>query len=191
MNDSQNSSSSLALDNETRASLWKLVAGTIETYLRTVDELPVSPTLDVIRVRSFAESFTFEQSFEPEEAFRLIASELVQFQVHTPHPQYFGLFNPAPTAMSIAADALVATLNPQLAAWSHSPLAAEMERHLVISIAEKFGLPRDRADGVLTSGGAEANQTALLAALAQRWPEVALCGLRGLKEEPVFYVSLT
>ncbi|WP_433964599.1 pyridoxal phosphate-dependent decarboxylase family protein [Tunturiibacter gelidiferens] len=189
MNDSQNSSTSLALDSETRASLWKLVAATIETYLRTVDELPVSPTLDVTRVRSFAESFTFEQSFAPEEAFRLIAAELIQSQVHTPHPQYFGLFNPAPTAMSIAADALVATLNPQLAAWSHSPLAAEMERHLVISIADKFGLPRGQVDGVLTSGGAEANQTALLTALAQRWPEVTLCGLRGLKEEPVFYVS--
>ncbi len=43
MNDSQNSSTALALDSETRASLWKLVAGTIETYLQTVDELPVSP----------------------------------------------------------------------------------------------------------------------------------------------------
>ena len=53
----------------------------------------------------------------------------------------------------------------------------------------KIGPPRDQADGVLTSGGAEANQTALLAALARRWPEVASCGLRGLKEEPVFYVS--
>jgi glutamate/tyrosine decarboxylase-like PLP-dependent enzyme len=91
--------------------------------------------------------------------------------------------------MSIAADALVATLNPQLAAWSHSPLAAEMERHLVLSIAEKFGLMRDKADGVFTSGGAEANQTALLAAIPHRWPEVTSKGLRGLEEEPIFYIS--
>ena len=43
------------------------------------------------------------QSFAPEEAFRLIASELIQSQVHTAHPQCFGLFNPAPTAMSTCA----------------------------------------------------------------------------------------
>ena len=33
--------------------------------------------------------------------------------------------------MGIAADALVAAFNPQLAAWSHSPFAAEVEQHLV------------------------------------------------------------
>lgn len=180
---------SLALDSETRNSLWKVVFDRIESYLQTVDELPVSPVLNVAGIRNFPESFNFAQPMAPEETFRLLASELIRGQVHTPHPQYFGLFNPAPATMSIAADALVATLNPQLAAWSHSPLAAEMERHLVLSIAEKFGLTRDRADGVFASGGAEANQTALLAALAHRWPNVTSGGLRGLKEEPIFYVS--
>ena len=180
----------LALDAETRDSLWKIVVGTIESYLQTVEASPVSRSPDVARIRGFAESFNFAQPIAPEEAFRVIASELMHTQVHTPHPQYFGLFNPAPTSMSIAADALVAAVNPQLAAWSHSPLAAEMERHLVLSIAEKFGLPRDQADGVFASGGAEANQTAVLAALTNRWPHLGSCGLRGLQEEPVFYVSL-
>jgi glutamate/tyrosine decarboxylase-like PLP-dependent enzyme len=179
----------LALDAETRRSLWETLIKTIESYLTTVEELPVSPVLDVDRLRGFAESFTFARPMDPDEAFRILAAELMHSQVHTPHPKYFGLFNPAPTTMSIAADALVATVNPQLAAWSHSPLAAETERHLVLSLAEKFGYARDQADGVFTSGGAEANQTALLAALTHRWPELASCGLRGLKQEPVFYVS--
>lgn len=183
-------STSLALDSETRRSLWNTVVATIESYWQTVDQLPVSPSPDVDSIRRIAESFTFEQPLEADGAFRAIASELIKGQVHTPHPQYFGLFNPAPTAMSIAADALVAALNPQLAAWSHSPLAVEMERHLVRSFAAKFCLPRDQADGVFTSGGAEANQTALLVALAHRWPEVVSGGLRNLKEEPVFYVSV-
>jgi glutamate/tyrosine decarboxylase-like PLP-dependent enzyme len=180
---------SLALDGETRGALWNTLARTIESYWQTVERLPVSPALDVEGTRRIAESFTFAQPLPVDNAFRLIASELIKGQVHTPHPQYFGLFNPAPTAASIAADALVATLNPQLAAWSHSPLAVEMERYLVRVIAEKFGFPRDQADGVFTSGGAEANQTALLTALAHRWPDVASGGLRSLKEEPIFYVS--
>jgi glutamate/tyrosine decarboxylase-like PLP-dependent enzyme len=189
MDDLQTAGAALGFDGETRDSLWKVLVSTIESYLRTIEDLRVSPTLDLAKVRSFAESFTFAQPLAPEEAFCLLSSELMQNQVHTPHPQYFGLFNPAPTTMSIAADALVAALNPQLAAWSHSPLAAEMERHLVLSIAEKFGLMRDKADGVFTSGGAEANQTAVLAAITHRWPEVTSKGLRGLGEEPIFYIS--
>jgi len=182
-------SSSLGLDSNARIALWNEVVATIESYWQSVEQLPVSPSLDVENSRRIAETFKFEKPLEADVTFRAIASELLKGQVHTPHPQYFGLFNPAPTAMSIAADALVAALNPQLAAWSHSPLAVDIERHVVRSIAEKFGLPREQADGVFASGGAEANQTALLAALAHRWPEVASGGLRSLREEPVFYVS--
>jgi glutamate/tyrosine decarboxylase-like PLP-dependent enzyme len=189
VNDMKALTPSIALDSETRSSLWNTVVATIESYWLTVERLPVSPLLDVEGTRRIAESFTFAQPLRADTAFRLIASELIKGQVHTPHPRYFGLFNAAPTAMSIAADALVATLNPQLAAWSHSPLAVEMERHLVRVIAEKFGLPLDQADGVFCSGGAEANQTALLAALAHRWPDVSSGGLRSLKAEPVFYIS--
>jgi glutamate/tyrosine decarboxylase-like PLP-dependent enzyme len=189
MNDSNVSSSTLGLNVEKRESLWTTVAMAIESYLQSVEGLGVAPELNVADVRGFAESFTFAQPLAPQETFLWVASELIRNQVHTAHPQYFGLFNPAPTAMGIAADTLVATLNPQLAAWSHSPLAVEMERHLVCSIAEKFGLPREESDGVFTSGGAEANQTGLLSALFHRWPEIATVGLRGLKEEPVFYIS--
>jgi aromatic-L-amino-acid/L-tryptophan decarboxylase len=189
MRGTQASSNRIFFDEGRRESLWKTLSATIESYLQTVQTLPVAPALNGSRTRARAESYTFEKPLEPEEAIRTVAQALIDEQVHTSHPRYFGLFNPASTVMSIAADALVATLNPQLAAWSHSPLAVEMERHLVLSIAEKFGLSRDRADGVFTTGGAEANQTALLAALTHRWPEVASHGLRGLAEQPVFYVS--
>jgi glutamate/tyrosine decarboxylase-like PLP-dependent enzyme len=189
MRDEQRPVTTLDLDGESRARLWKELIGILECYRETVEELPVAPVLDVARIRGFAESFTFAEPLAPEEALRGIAAELIRNQVHTPHPRYFGLFNPAPTAMGIAADAVVAAVNPQLAAWSHSPLAAEMELHLVRSMGEKFGWARDQADGVFASGGAEANQTALLVALAQRWPELAAGGLRRLKKEPVFYVS--
>jgi glutamate/tyrosine decarboxylase-like PLP-dependent enzyme len=161
----------------------------IETYLRSVDQLPVSPLLDAPAIRAFAESFTFDRALPPAETLHSIAEQLTRYQVHTPHPNYYGLFNPAATTMSIAADALVAALNPQLAAWSHAPLASEIELHLVRSLAEKFGFPRHQADGVFTSGGAEANQTALLTALFHRWPELGDRGLRALDQQPVFYVS--
>jgi glutamate/tyrosine decarboxylase-like PLP-dependent enzyme len=179
----------LLLDEPTRASLWTTLIAEIERYLQSVEQLPVSPNLDAPAIRSLAESFTFEHPLPPDEALRSIAAALTRDQVHTPHPNYYGLFNPASTTMSIAADALAAALNPQLAAWSHSPLASEMELHLIRSLAEKFGIPRDQADGVFTSGGAEANHTALLTALFHHWPRILNHGLRSLPGQPVFYVS--
>src|SRR4029079_9022625 len=104
---------------------------------------------------------------------------------HTPHPSYFGLFNPAPATMSVAADALVAAFNPQIAAWSHSPFAAEVERHLVRALGRRFGYTD--GDGAFCSGGAEANHTALLAALASSFPVFAERGLRALTAQPVLY----
>ncbi|MGH9902662.1 MAG: pyridoxal phosphate-dependent decarboxylase family protein, partial [Pyrinomonadaceae bacterium] len=118
-----------------------------------------------------------------------VVAGLREHQVHTTHPRYFGLFNPAPTTMGIAADALVAAFNPQLAAWSHSPFANEVERHLVRAFGGKFGYDPARTDGTFASGGAEANHTALLTALVHAFPDFARKGLRALPAQPVFYVS--
>jgi glutamate/tyrosine decarboxylase-like PLP-dependent enzyme len=151
--------------------------------------MSVAPSLDLSRIRALAEAFPFSEPHEPAGLFRRVGHALMNNQVHTPHPCYFGLFNPAPTTMSFFADALVAALNPQLAAWSHSPLAVEMEMHLLRSFAAKFGLQPEQADGTFTTGGAEANQTALLAALSAAWPQVLINGLRSMRNQPVFYVS--
>jgi aromatic-L-amino-acid/L-tryptophan decarboxylase len=67
--------------------------------------------------------------------------------------------------MGIAADALVAAFNPQLAAWSHNPIAAETEMHVIRAMGVKLGYAPETCDGVFASGGMEANHTALLAAL--------------------------
>ncbi len=79
--------------------------------------------------------------------------------------------------------------NPQLAGWSHSPFAVEVEQHLVSAFGVRFGYDAAQCDGTFTSGGAEANHTALLCALMHAFPEFARQGLRGLAAQPVFYVT--
>jgi glutamate/tyrosine decarboxylase-like PLP-dependent enzyme len=91
--------------------------------------------------------------------------------------------------MGIAADTLVAAFNPQLAAWSHSPFAVEVERHIINTFAGRFGLPADNAEGTFTSGGMEANHTALLAALTRHFPAFLAHGIRALDAQPVLYLS--
>ena len=179
----------LMLGPQERRRIWEQVFASVEGYVSGVDGLPVAPELDPIGLRALLEPFDFEQPLAPLEAIDFAARGLTRYQVHAPHPRYFGLFNPAPSTMGIAADTLVAAFNPQLAAWSHSPFAAEIEAHLVRAFGARFGYDPGAVDGTFTGGGAEANHTALLTALIGRFPEIDEAGLRAVAGQPVFYTS--
>jgi glutamate/tyrosine decarboxylase-like PLP-dependent enzyme len=184
-----NHPSSLMLEDKTRMKLWERLVEVIETYIHSVDKFHVAPELNPHAIRSLLTPFDFNTPLPPLEALNFIVDALDRYQVHTSHPRYFGLFNPAPTAMGIVADTLTALFNPQLAAWSHSPFAVEVEQHLVRAFGSRFGYSPTSVQGTFTSGGAEANHTALLTALTHSFHEFATKGLRGLPSQPVFYVS--
>lgn len=181
---------SLHLAPAARRQALQAAVAEIERYLDAVSGLRVSPPLDREALRALLAPFDFERGIAPEEAIRFAAAALTSHQVHTPHPRYFGLFNPNPTTIGIAADALVAAFNPQLAAWSHSPFAAEVEAHLVRALGGRFGYDPQRTDGVFASGGAEANHTAVLTALTHAFPEFGAGGARALARPPVLYTSI-
>lgn len=189
-----NPDDAFSLDAPTRDSLWRQVVAAIEAYHAGVPKAPVAPAADPQRIRSLLAAVDFIRPLDPREAVDFVVQNLWDHQVHTPHPRYFGLFNPAPTPMSIAADTLVAAFNPQLATLSHSPFAVEVERLLVRAFAARFGFGTsttngEGADGTFASGGAEANHTAMLTALVHVFPEYAQKGARGLAGQPVLYVS--
>jgi glutamate/tyrosine decarboxylase-like PLP-dependent enzyme len=181
---------SLDLSSKDRGLLWKDLAQALETYRDTVASLPADPNPSADQVRGFLAACDFSQPMDPRKAFAFAVKGLTQFQTHTPHPRYFGLFNPAPATMGIVADALVAAFNPQLATWKHSPFGVEVERRLIRDFGGRFGYDPFQTDGVFVSGGSEANHTALLTALTHRFPEFARTGARGISSQPVFYVSL-
>jgi aromatic-L-amino-acid/L-tryptophan decarboxylase len=179
----------LRLDNQIRGQLWQRLAVVIEKYLHRVETARVTPELDPAKLRGLLARFDFKTPLDPLEALDFLAEGLWQHQTHTPHPRYFGLFNPASATMGIAADALVAAFNPQLAAWSHSPLAIEIEQHLIRAFGERFGYDPAGTDGTFASGGMEANHTAVLTALTRSFPDFPAHGLRALPAQPVLYAS--
>jgi glutamate/tyrosine decarboxylase-like PLP-dependent enzyme len=179
----------LELDPEARNRLWTSVARAIEEYLADLRGLRVSPPSDPEPVRALLADIDLEHGRSPEEALALAVEGLRGHQVHNGHPGYFGLFNPATTTMSVAADALVAAFNPQLAAWTHAPFACEVEQLLLRSLGGKLGYPPSSIAGSFTSGGMEANHSALTAALVDRFPRFADEGARALPGNPVLYVS--
>ncbi len=108
--------------------------------------------------------------------------------VHVTSPRYFGLFNPSPTVPAQWADRITAAFNPQLATWTTSPAAVEIEAHVIQAVARRAGLPAVTC-GHFTTGGAEANYTALLCALTRANACFAGEGARGFAGPPVFYIS--
>src|ERR1041385_297024 len=85
-------------------------------------------------------------------------------------------------------EALVAALNPQLASLAPSQLAARIERETVRWIGERVGWNRP-FDGTFTSGGNEANFSALAMALAMHFPQTVNDGVAAAGARPVLYTS--
>ncbi|MES3110453.1 pyridoxal phosphate-dependent decarboxylase family protein [Sphingomonas aurantiaca] len=154
---------------------------------RRRDDLVAAP-YDRVALRVEVEAFDFASPRDPAEVAATLFDLLRRTGIRTDHPRYFGLFNPPALTSAIAGDMVAATVNPQLAVWGHAPAAVEIERHLVSLFANRVWGDGAGA-GTFTSGGSEANNTALLAALARRYPEWATRGVAALDRRPAIYVS--
>ncbi|MHA6626580.1 pyridoxal phosphate-dependent decarboxylase family protein [Pseudonocardia sichuanensis] len=167
-------------------------ARAVSEHLGSVADGPVASAEPVhpATVRSWlADTYPLEEPQSAATAVRDLVAALRRWGVHTTHPGYFGLFNPTPTAAGVAGELLAAAVNPQLAAWSHAPVAVEAEQHVLRFLAGRLGLASGAVAGNITTGGAEANLTAVLLALTRAFPGYADQGLRGLPGRPVFYAS--
>src|SRR5215467_13940057 len=126
---------------------------------------PILPSVTVDEIRSYlASQYHFQKALPLDEVVQDAERMLRTWNVQVTHPRYLGLFNPSVTRPSVVADLLVAMYNPQLATWRTSPAANEIERHTLAWLAAKFGLPAE-AVGAFTTGGAEANLSAVVVAL--------------------------
>jgi len=165
--------------------LRSLVAG----RAREIASGPIVPDVAPHEIRRHLGSgYDFSKPLALEEIICDVERMLQVWQVQVTHPRYFGLFNPSVTVASVVADTLVAMYNPQLASWRTSPAANEIERHTLAWLSRKFGLP-DNTAANFTSGGAEANLSAVVVALTRAVPEYGEGGLRSLSAPPTIYLT--
>jgi glutamate/tyrosine decarboxylase-like PLP-dependent enzyme len=148
----------------------------------------VAPAVGAEVFRGRLEQFDFRQPRGLADAIGWIIEQMSQGLVQVTHPSYFGLFNPAPSLPAELADRIVAAFNPQLATATTSPVAIEVERHVIRAFAERMGFP-EGTTGHFATGGSEANCTALICALTHADPDYVDKGLRVFAGAPVFYVS--
>ena len=153
-----------------------------------VREGPATPDLDMDAFRRELAGFDFETTRPLAGLLDWSIGVLEHGLTHLTHPRYFGLFNPAPTFPAQCADRIVGSFNPQVASTATSPAAVALEGHVIASVARRAGFPA-AAGGHFTSGGSEANYTALLCALTRAHADFALAGARAFPGPPVFYTS--
>jgi aromatic-L-amino-acid/L-tryptophan decarboxylase len=148
----------------------------------------VVPTFDRAAFTNQLAGIDFETPLDLDWVLDWTIAQMETGLTHITHPRYFGLFNPPATFPAQCADRIAAVFNPQLATTTTSPAATAIEAHVLKALARRFGLPED-ATGHFTSGGAEANYTALVLALTRTCPEFAINGARAFKSRPTVYIS--
>jgi glutamate/tyrosine decarboxylase-like PLP-dependent enzyme len=154
-----------------------------------IEEGPILPTVTAEEIRTYLGSrYNFQQTLPLEEVVNDVENMLRTWQVQVTHPRYFGLFNPSVTLAAVVADTLVAMYNSQLANWRTSPAANEIERYTLGWLAEKFGFPRS-CIATFTSGGTEANLSAVVVALTRAFPDYGEYGVRHLNATPSIYLT--
>jgi len=175
------------LDEKTRLALGHQL---IEIINRFYASLPGRPVQRPLEQRSFAPLTNAmpERGEDPAKVLEEVSAAMIANGFHVPSANYFGLMNPAPTYVAVLAEALVAALNPQLATQNRSQLAAKIEDETLRWIGERVGW-KVPFGGTFTSGGNEANITALALALTQHFPNVVEDGMSSIGAQPMIYAS--
>lgn len=162
----------------------------LESFPDDVSDLAVAPNVRPEEIRGFlAEAFDLQEGKPLQEAMEEVGGMMRRWLTHVTHPRYFGNFNPSVTEAGVIGETMAALYNPQLAVWSHAPAAVEIERFTLDFLMRLVGFDPQHALAHFTSGGAEANHTAVITALTQCFPEYGQSGVASIDKPPRLYVS--
>jgi len=162
-------------------------ADIVARYLAHLDGMPITPREPDVIAALFSGPLP-EQGEDPFALLADVRDRVIPNSFHLGSPSYFGLFNPTPTVIGVFADAIASALNQNMAAWSHGPAGAQIEKTVIRWLCDLIGFPAE-AFGTLTNGGSLANYTGLKVALNEKVPEVRRIGVAAAEGRPTFYVS--
>jgi len=180
---------SLLLSQQQRQEMWDQVGRAFESIYKERNRSCVFNEELQSAFLPLLKNIDFKNNTDPLEVINLMIDALQSYQLNTTHPAYFGVFNPAPSSMSIIADAMVAFFNPQLASSKSGKFSIAIEEHLLSFFGQAFGYDQDNWEGIFTTGATEAINTALFCALNQKLPGFKMHGLLGLKQLPLIYCT--
>ncbi|MEU3725464.1 aminotransferase class V-fold PLP-dependent enzyme, partial [Streptomyces sp. NPDC031705] len=104
-------------------------------------------------------------------AHRTLVHTLAAGAADPAHPRCAAHLHCPPLAVAAAADLAVSALNPSLDSWDQAPAASAIEALLTRTLAAEY-YDTPQPDALLTTGGTEANQLALLLARERHGPHL-------------------
>ncbi|MHC6628791.1 pyridoxal phosphate-dependent decarboxylase family protein [Streptomyces globosus] len=114
-----------------------------------------------------------EHGTGPHEALRTLVHVLARGAADPAHPLCAGHLHGPPLAVAAAADLAAGALNPSLDSWDQAPAASVLEALLTRTLAAEL-YPTPQPDALITTGGTEANQLALLLARERHGPALTV-----------------
>ncbi|MDX3756794.1 pyridoxal phosphate-dependent decarboxylase family protein [Streptomyces sp. AK02-04a] len=95
-----------------------------------------------------------------EDALHVLVRALAEGAADPAHPLCAAHLHCPPLAVATAADLAASALNPSMDSWDQAPAASELEALVTRALAQEIGA----GDALVTTGGTESNQLALLLA---------------------------
>jgi glutamate/tyrosine decarboxylase-like PLP-dependent enzyme len=182
----------IELSAETFRAMGHKLVDDVAELLATLRDRPVAPGAEPADIRAVLPRGGLpERGADPQALLRETTRLMFEHSTINGHPRFFGYITAGPAPIGILADMLASAVNPNVGAWSLSPIASEIERQSLRWIAELIGYPK-HAGGIFVSGGNVANIICLLAARAAVTPwDVKADGARpaGETRQLVLYTS--
>ncbi|MEV6264611.1 aminotransferase class V-fold PLP-dependent enzyme [Streptomyces sp. NPDC051784] len=111
----------------------------------------------------------------PHHALRTLITALAEGAADPAHPHCAAHLHTPPLALAAAADLAASALNPSMDSWDQAPAASALEATLTQALAAEIYPHTQHPDALVTTGGTEANQLALLLARERHGPVQTIC----------------
>jgi glutamate/tyrosine decarboxylase-like PLP-dependent enzyme len=153
------------MDPETFRALGHDLVDRIAGFLESLPRRRVTAAVSPGEVRDLLDAAAPlpETGRDPAQLLATTAHLLFDQSLHNGHPRFLGYITSSAAPMGMLAELLAASVNPNVGAWTLSPVASEIEAQTVRWTAELLGLDPG-SGGLLVSGGNMANTVAFWAA---------------------------
>ncbi|PWQ93882.1 pyridoxal phosphate-dependent decarboxylase family protein [Leucothrix arctica] len=111
--------------------------------------------------------------------------QYLRYCTRTSHPHFMKQLFSGSTSAAIAGDWVTTVTNTAAHTYQVAPVATLMEETLITKLNELVGF--ESGDGIMVTGGSNANLVGIYCGLHKRWPDIKQEGFRG--QQPVIYVS--
>ncbi|MFF8834565.1 pyridoxal phosphate-dependent decarboxylase family protein [Streptomyces sp. NPDC015130] len=112
----------------------------------------------------------------PHEALRSLVRALAAGAADPAHPLCAAHLHTPPLALAAAADLAASALNPSMDSWDQAPAASDLETRVTAALAAEAFPAARHPDALVTTGGTESNQLALLLARERHGPVRTVVG---------------